>query len=162
MVGPAGAGNFNTANENWERERTGGPKGTSFFRSSYEVIPDVIVLETEPVKYPRAPISKRRVYIDTRSMVTYTSVNYDRQGKVYKNFEHGNGVSIGKDGTANNFYRNKPLWSWNFVIVHDVQTGRISLPELVKSIPGGYETHYDDPNDYDRYLTKSAIRRLGA
>ena len=62
----------------------------------------------------------------------------------------------------NTVYRTKPLWSWNFVIVHDVQTGRISLPELVKSIPGGYETHYDDPNDYDRYLTKSAIRRLGA
>ncbi len=162
MVGPAGAGNFNTNDDNWERERTGGPQGTSFIRSSYEVIPDVIVLETEPVKYPRAPISKRRVYIDARSMVTYTSVNYDRQGKIYKNFEHGNGVSIGKDGTANNFYRNKPLWSWNFVIVHDVQTGRISLPELVKSIPGGYDTHYDDPNDYDRYLTKSAIRRLGA
>ena len=40
--------------------------------------------------------------------------------------------------------------------------GVFLLPELVKSIPGGYDTHYDDPNDYDRYLTKSAIRRLGA
>ena len=50
----------------------------------------------------------------------------------------------------------------NFVIIHDVQTGRISLPELVKEMSGGYPTHYDDVADYDRYLTKSAIRRLGA
>ena len=48
------------------------------------------------------------------------------------------------------------------MIIHDVQTDRISLPELVKEMSGGYPTHYDDVGDYDRYLTKSAIRRLGA
>ena len=55
----------------------------------------------------------------------------------------------------------KPLWSWNFVIAHDVQTNRISLPELVKS-SGGYDTHYNDPEDYNRFLTVSAMRRLGS
>lgn len=162
MAGPAGPGNFNSKDPNWRRERTGGPQGTSFFRSDYEVIPDVIVIECEPVGYPRAPISKRRVYLDARTMVTYTSVSYDRQGKVFKNFEHGNGMSIDKDGTVTKAYRGGPLWSWNFVIAHDVQTGRVSLPELVKEMSGGYPTHYDDAADYDRYLTKSAIRRLGA
>ena len=162
MVGPAGPGNFNSKDPNWKRERVGGPQGTSFFRSDYEVIPDVVVIECEPTGYPRAPISKRRVYIDARTMVAYTSVSYDRQGKVYKNFEHGNGMSIDKDGTVTKAYRGGPLWTWNFVIIHDVQTGRISLPELVKEMAGGYPTHYDDTADYDRYLTKSAIRRLGA
>ena len=122
----------------------------------------MVVIDCEPTGYPRAPISKRRVYLDARTMVAYTSVSYDRQGKVYKNFEHGNGMSIDKDGTVTKAYRGGPLWSWNFVIIHDVQTGRISLPELVKEMAGGYPTHYDDQADYERYLTKSAIRRLGA
>lgn len=162
MLGPAGPGNFNSSHPNWERERVGGPKGKSFLRSSWEVIPDVIVLETEPVKYPRAPISKRRIYIDARAMVAFNSISYDRRGEVYKSFEHGNGVSIGKDGAVvNALGGKKPLWSWNFVIAHDVQTNRISLPELVKS-SGGYDTHYNDPEDYNRFLTVSAMRRLGS
>ena len=159
-LGPAGVGNFNVNDENWERQRVGGPSGQSFFRSNWEVIPDVIVLETEPVKYPRAPISKRRVYIDARAMVAFNSVNYDRRGEVYKNFEHGNGMTIAADGTPANVLDGKPMWTWNYVIVHDVQTNRISLPELVRS-SGGYNTHYNDPNDYNRYLTVSAMRRLG-
>ena len=108
MVGPAGGGNFNSKDPNWKRERVGGPQGTSFFRSDYEVIPDVVVIECEPTGYPRAPISKRRVYIDARTMVAYTSVSYDRQGKVYKNFEHGNGMSIDKDGTVTKAYKGGP------------------------------------------------------
>lgn len=162
MLGPAGPGNFNSTHPNWERERVGGPKGKSFLRSSWEVIPDVIVLEAEPVKYPRAPISKRRIYIDARAMVAFNSISYDRRGEVYKSFEHGNGISIGKDGAVvNALGGKKPLWSWNFVIAHDVQTNRISLPELVKS-SGGYDTHYNDPEDYNRFLTVSAMRRLGS
>ena len=162
MLGPAGPGNFNATHPNWERERVGGPKGKSFLRSSWEVIPDVIVLEAEPVKYPRAPISRRRIYIDARAMVAFNSISYDRRGELYKSFEHGNGISIGKDGAVvNALGGKKPLWSWNFVIAHDVQTNRISLPELVKS-SGGYDTHYNDPEDYNRFLTVSAIRRLGS
>ncbi len=159
-LGPAGIGNFNPNDENWRRPRVGGPEGKSFVRGTWEVIPDVIVLETEPVKYPRAPISKRRVYIDARAMVAFTSVSYDRRGEVYKSFEHGNGMSIGGDGTVAKVFNNKPMWQWNYVIVHDVQTNRISIPELVRS-SGGYDTHYDDPDDYNRYLTVSAMRRLG-
>ncbi len=159
-LGPAGPGNFNVNHENWERPRVGGQNGQSFFRSHWEVIPDAIVLETEPVGYPRAPISKRRVYIDARAMVAFNSVSYDRRGEVFKNFEHGNGMTIGADGTPANVLDGKPMWTWNFVIVHDVQTNRISLPELVRS-SGGYDTHYNDPNDYNRYLTVSAMRRLG-
>jgi hypothetical protein len=112
------------------------------------------------VKYPRAPISKRRVYIDARAMVAFNSINYDRRGELYKSFEHGNGMSISADGRPANVIDGKPFWSWNYVIVHDVQTNRISLPELVKS-SGGYDTHYNDPEDYNRYLTVSAMRRLG-
>ena len=160
-LGSAGPGMFNPHHENWERERVGGAQGKSFFRGNWEVIPDVIVVDAEPVKYPRAPIGKRRIYIDARAMVSFGSVNYDRRGEVLKSFEHGNGMSIGKDGTVANVLNGKPLWSWNYVNIHNVQTNRVSLPELVRS-SGGYTTHYNDENDYNRYLTVSAMRRLGS
>ena len=53
MVGPAGPGNFNSKDPNWKRERVGGPQGGSFIRSDYEVIPDLVVIETEPTGFPR-------------------------------------------------------------------------------------------------------------
>ena len=87
--------------------------------------------------------------------------NLEGRGEVLKSFEHGNGMSIGKDGTVANVLNGKPLWSWNYVNIHDVQTNRVSLPELVRS-SGGYTTHYNDENDYNRYLTVSAMRRLGS
>ena len=160
MLGPAGPGNINTNHENWERERIGGPKGGSFFLSDWEVMPDVIVLEAEPVGYPRAPISKRRIYIDARAMVAFNGISYDRRGELFKSFEQGNGISIGRDGTEIKPHNGKKIWSWNTVLAHDVQSNRVSLIELAKS-SGGYDTHYDDPNDYDRFLTVSAMRRLG-
>lgn len=159
MLGSAGPGNINTDHENWEREKIGGPQGESFFVNDWEVIPDVIVLEAEPTGYPRAPISKRRVYIDARCMAAFNSISYDRRGNIYKTFEHGNGICIGRDGTVVK-ENGKPLWSWNTVTVHDVQTNRISLVQLVKE-SGGFKTHYNDPSDYNKYLTVSALRRLG-
>ncbi|HIE90042.1 MAG: DUF1329 domain-containing protein [bacterium] len=163
MLGTGATGNFGGDHPNWERPKVGGAEGKSFFRTSYELIPDVIVLDAEPIKYPRAPISKRRVYIDARSMQGWNGINYDRRGEAYRSFEQGNGMSIGKDGVAVNALNGKsPLWTWNHVISHDIQTNRISLIQLVDEVKGGHKTHYNNPEDYDRFLTVSAMRRLGS
>ena len=161
LVGPAGRGRFNPDHPNWERKRTGGPKGKSFFESSYEVIPEVIVVKLEPLGYSRAPYSKVHVYIDARNMVAFDRVGFDRNGKIWKNFEQGNGDGMGIADKEFRYQPEFPFWSWHYVMAHDVQANRMSLLEHVEKIPG-YRTHYNDDTDYERFLTVQALRRIGS
>jgi hypothetical protein len=47
------------------------------------------------------------------------------------------------------------------VHVFDIQTGRMTRLEQVHSITGGHTMSVNDSGIYDRYLTSTALMRLG-
>jgi hypothetical protein len=42
-----------------------------------------------------------------------------------------------------------------------VQTNRVTRLEQVKEVVGGYRSEANNPDAYDRFLTKGALRRMG-
>lgn len=160
--GPLLAGSsdgWNPDHPNWEHTTHGGPKGKTFWDSKAELLPECIIIDAEPVMYPRAPISKKRVWIDARTMLPVAMVSYDRRGQAYRSFDgayalykkNGKVVMDGKH----------PYWSWAFVHCHDIQTGNLTRLEQVKQV-GGYESRPNQNDMYDRYLTTAALQRLGS
>jgi hypothetical protein len=147
-------------NENYEPAVHGGPKGITFFDQTMELIPETIVVEAEPTGYPRAPVSKKRVWIDTRNMMFIAYVTYDRRGELWKSFEpsfsqYVQGDTVKMDGEH-------PVWSWTHVHTHDIQTNRMSRFYQAKEVRGGFYSGYNQGDLYDRYMTVPAIQRLGS
>lgn len=144
---------------NWERGVHGGPKGETFFDQAMELVPETIVIEAEPTGYPRAPVSKKRVWLDTRNMMYVAYLTYDRRGELWKSFEpsysqYTQGDLVHMDGDY-------PTWSWTHVHSHDIQTNRMSRFVQAKQVRGGFYSGYNQDNLYDQYMTIPAIRRLG-
>jgi hypothetical protein len=146
---------------NWEPPVHGGPQGTTFWETSVELCPEVLVVEAEPTGYPRAPVGKKRVWLDVRNMAYVAYVTFDRKGDLWKTFEVGwsqrvKGSAVDKDKTGN------PVWGPTQVHSYDVQSGRMSRLYLAQQLSNGLKAEYDGPADaYDKYLTEQAIRRLG-
>jgi len=147
---------------NWEKNRHGGGKGKTFIDTYMELIPEVIVLEAEPTGYPRAPVSKKRVWIDVRNNMYVASVTYDRRGEVWKSFETGSGQFV--DGAA--VFKDTsghPAWSWTYVMVHDIQSNRMSILSHVHQVTGGWTTTFKMDGDViNKFLTAQAMQRLGS
>lgn len=145
---------------NWERPVHGGPEGQTFFDTAMELVPETIVVEAEPVGYPRAPVSKKRVWIDTRNMMYVAYVTYDRRGDLWKAFQPG--YSLYEKGDLSYKDGNNTAWSWVYVMSHDIQTNRMSRFIQAKEVRGGYKSGWNLEGDlYNRYFTVQAIRRLG-
>ncbi|MEM8660199.1 MAG: DUF1329 domain-containing protein, partial [Pseudomonadota bacterium] len=147
-------------NPNYEPAVHGGPEGITFFDQSMELIPETIVVEAEPTGYPRAPVSKKRVWIDTRNMMFVAYVTYDRRGELWKSFEpsfsqYVQGDTVKMDG-------DHPVWSWTHVHSHDIQTNRMSRLYQAQEIRGGFKSGYNEGDLYERYMTVPALRRLGS
>lgn len=152
--------NWNGDRDNWEPGVHGGPKGQTFFDQTMELVPETIVVEAEPTGYPRAPVSKKRVWIDTRNMMYVAYNTYDRRGELWKSFEpsysqYTKGDMVQMDG-------DHPAWSWTHVHSHDIQTNRMSRFVQAKKVRGGFYSGYNQDNLYDQYMTVPAIRRLGS
>jgi hypothetical protein len=158
MLG-AVSGNFMGGDPNWERKVHGGPKGQTFFETYMELVPETIVVECEPVGYPRAPVSKKVVAIDTRNMMFVSYITYDRRGEIWKSFEPAFSQYSGPGGTVNDGAH--PAWSWTHVHSHDIQTNRMSRFVQAKKVTGGYESAWNQGSIYDQYMTLQAIGRLG-
>ena len=151
--------NWQPAHENWEHTTHGGPQGHTFWDMDVELIPEAIVVDAEPVKFPRAPISKKRVWFDARTLAPLMMVSYDRRGEIFRSFD-GAG-SLYTDGKNTVYDGKHPYASWTRVHAHNIQTNRMTRLEQVKRISGGYETKVNTDDLYDKYLTQAAIRRLG-
>lgn len=121
----------------------------------------MLVLEAEPTGFPRAPVSKKRVWIDTRNMFAIAYVTYDRRGELWRSFEVGSSQQV-KGDLANLEKNGKPAWSWSYVHAQDVQTNRFTRFNHSQSIKGGLTVGFDTEDAYDKYLTIQAIRRLGS
>ena len=140
-LGPAGT-NWHGDRPRWEPEVHGGPKGQSFYEFEYELKPEVLVVDSEPTGYPRAPVGKRRTYVDVRNMMPLVGLTYDRRGELWKSveaafgrYERG-GVSV-KDGYG------ETVWSCQKVHIHDSQTNRISRFYLAEDATGGYKSNWN-------------------
>lgn len=145
---------------NYEPGVHGGPKGKTFFDQTMELIPEALVVEAEPTGYPRAPVGKKRVWIDTRNMMFVAYVTYDRRGELWKSLEpsfsqYVQGDLVKMDG-------DHPAWSWTHVHTHDIQSNRMSRFFQAKEVRGGINSGYNEADLYNRYMTISAIRRLGS
>jgi hypothetical protein len=162
FLGALSSNNFHSEDPNWECPVHGGPHGKTFFSVDFELIPEVLIVEAQPTGYPRAPVGKKRVWIDARSQMFPTYVTYDRRGAIWKSFEPGfaqyknaHGEVLEADGT--------PAWSWLYVHSHDIQANRMSRLWHVKEIAGGYKSQFGNHGQdvYDKFLTVQAIARLG-
>ncbi len=160
MLGAVSGNWTGDVDKNWERGVHGGPDGQTFFDTKMELCPEVIVVEAEPVGYPRAPVSKKRVYIDARNMMFIGYVTFDRRGEMWKTFEPSFSQYATND--AQLLDGDHPAWSWTHVHSHDVQSNRMSRFLQAKQMSGGHKSVYNMGSDiYSRYLTPQAIRRFG-
>ena len=78
-----GSGHFQWLpdNANWEPPLIGDKQDQSYFYVGKSLIPEVIIFEGEPVSYPNAPVSKRRIFVDARNMGVIQAITYDRHGE---------------------------------------------------------------------------------
>ena len=150
---------WNAQDPNWEHSVHGGEGGKTFWDTEVELVPEAIVVEAEPTGYPRAPISKKRVWFDARTLLPLSMVSFDRRGEIFRSFDGA--FSLYEKGDKRVMDGDHPYWSWTRVHAHDIQTNRITRLAQVKEIEGGYRTKVNDPDVYERYLTQAALRRLG-
>ena len=154
------SGGWNAAHPNWEHGTHGGAQGHTFWDTTVELVPEAIVVEAEPVKFPRAPVSKKRVWFDARTQLPIGMVSYDRRGDPYRSFDGAYGLYQAGDKS---FMDGKhPYWSWGHVHAFDIQTGSMTRLEQVRNISGGHATRVNDAGIYDKYLTNAALMHLGA
>ena len=154
------SGGWNPGHPNWQHRTHGGPNGITFFDTVVELVPEAVVVEAQPVKFPRAPVSKKRVWFDARTLLPIGMVSYDRRGEPYRSFD---GAYSLYESTGKSFLDGAhPYWSWTHVHVFDIQTGRMTRLEQVRTIAGGHTTSVNDAGIYDKYLTSAALIRLGA
>jgi len=155
------AGDWHGDADNWMIPVHGGPKGMSFFDTSYQLCPEVLIVEAEPTGYPRAPVSKKRVWIDLRNMAFVAYVTYDRRGEIWKSFEVGYSQRV--KGATKYLDRNGHLeWAPTYVHSHDIQTNRLTRLLVAERLSNGMKGDYEVPDAYDKYLTVQAMQRLGS
>jgi hypothetical protein len=163
FLGAIGSKNFyGGITDNWEAPTHGGKKGKTFYDTWFELIPEAIVFEGSPTGYPRAPVGKKRVWLDARNMMFPSYVTFDRRGNIWKQFEPGFSQYSNEKLTIKDS-AGRPDWSWLYVHSHDIQVNRMTRFHQCKQVPGGYKSHYSsgDSEVYNKFLTNSAIARLG-
>jgi len=160
--GPALAalsGNWNSGHENWEHNTHGADSGERWWDMCVELVPEALVIEARPVAFPRAPISRKRVWFDARTLLPFVMVSYDRRGEIFRSFDGA--YSRYADGNRQVMDGPHPYWSWTHLHAHNIQTGQISRIEQVASLPGGHRMLVNDEAVRERYLTTHALRRFG-
>ncbi len=98
------------------------------------------------------------MWFDARTLLPVAMVSYDRRGDVFRSFDGA--YALYEAGDQRVMDGAHPYWSWGHVHAFDVQTGRMTRLEQVKSVGGGHRTLVNDPEIYERYLTKNALIRL--
>jgi hypothetical protein len=146
--------------DNWVLDRHGGTSGKRFFDSTFELVPEAIVIDMEPVGFPNAPYGKRRVWFDARNMSPLTAIIYDRKGEIIKNYMSQWTLYQMPDGTQWP-EKGDPYWSWTKLTAHNMPRDSISLMQHVREIDGGFKVRLNEPELYQEFCTIPAVRRLG-
>ncbi len=153
------AGGWSSEHPNWEHKTHGGPRGNLFWDHVVELVPEAIVIEAEPVRYPRAPVGRKRVWFDARTLTPFQMVSYDRRGELFRHFDAA--FASYDDGKGRVMDGKQPYWSWATVHAFNIQTRRMTRLEQVREVAGGHTIRVNDPTVYEKYLTQSAMQRLG-
>ncbi|MAA75895.1 MAG: hypothetical protein CMN28_14435 [Salinisphaeraceae bacterium] len=153
-------GNVNIDRENWEPVEQA--SNNKFWETEYEMTPECIVVECEPTAFPRSPISKKRVYVDTRNSQVCAAVRYDKQGKLWANFEMAFAQFKKGDQMVPGWNGKDPAWSWTYVMIYDHQSKRQSRTHNAER-GTGIEGRFAADQDwlYETYCTQGAIQALG-
>ncbi|QID18358.1 DUF1329 domain-containing protein [Nitrogeniibacter mangrovi] len=159
MLGAA-SGNWPGDDPAWDIPVHGGPDGKTFFDTNMELVPECIVIEAEPVGYPRAPVGKKRIWMDARNLIFINMHVYDRRGELFKNYEAA--WNAYEKGNLRHTTGKHTTWSWSHFHSHDMQNNRMSRSNMAKEISDGITTSFDVDGLYEKYLTRQAIARLGA
>lgn len=154
------SGGWNADHPNWEHRTHGGPKGNLFWDTTVELVPEAVVVEAEPIKFPRAPVSKKRVWFDARNHTVVGYMTFDRKGLPYRSFDTAS--SLYQSGTTSVMDGAHPYWSWVHVTASDIQSNSITRLQQVREVEGGHRSGANNPKIYDEYLTQAAMMRLGA
>jgi hypothetical protein len=160
-------GAFNTRwaglEKNWVPAAHGGPKGESFWDTEYELAPEVVILESKPTGYPRAPVGRRLAYVDVRNSIYCGNIRFDRQDKPWVNFETGFGQYVDGDKVMYGADGKTPAWSWVYVLSFDMQNRRMSRAIHQEECFGGHKSVFKADNDqmFNRFFTQQALQRLG-
>ncbi|SEQ47388.1 Protein of unknown function [Solimonas aquatica] len=152
--------NWSSEHPNWERGVHGGPKNQTFWDASVELVPEAIIVEAKPLKFPRAPVSKKRVWFDARNQAVIGMITYDRRGEPFRSFDGA--YSLYEAGAKKVMDGQHPYWSWTHVTASDIQTGDVTRLQQVRQIAGGHMSGANDPGIFERYMTQKALIRLGA
>ena len=148
-------------NDNWRPDLVGGPQDLSYYNVGKSLIPEVIVFEGEPVGYPNAPVSKRRIFLDARNMAAVQSITFDRNGDVWKGFEGGGGQRVADDKTMLTS-DGRPEWSWCWGISHDIQRNNVTRFHHGETCRGNWNSALDPDQDMvNEYMTQQALLRMG-
>ena len=152
-------GGWTSEHPNWEHKTHGGPKGNLFWDQVVELVPEVIVIEAEPIRYPRAPVGRKRVWFDARTLIPFQMVSFDRRGELFRHFDAA--FARYDDGRSRVMDGGEPYWSWATVHAYNVQTRRMTRIEQVREVAGGHTMRVNDPTVYEKYLTQAAMLRQG-
>ena len=150
--------NWNHESSNWAHKTHGGPKNNLFWDTTVELIPEVIVVEAKPNSYPRAPISKKQVWFDARTLLPLSMISYDRSGKPFRFFD-GSFSQYEKKGVKV-MNGEHPYWSWTAIHAFNIQTNRMTRIEQVKEVDG-HKMLVNNPQIYDKYLRIESLQQFG-
>jgi hypothetical protein len=151
---------WSSQSDNWHHATHGGPEGNLFWDTFVEMVPETLIVEANPTGYPRAPVSKKQVWFDARTLLPQVMVSYDRRGAMFRSFEGA--YSVYDDGKGRVMDGDHPYWSWCVVHAFNLQTSHMTRLEQVQEIPGGHRMRVNDPEIYDKYLTRTALESLGS
>ncbi len=151
--------NWSSDHANWEHDTHGGPSGNSFWNTNVELVPEAIIIEAQPTGFPRAPVSKKHLWFDARNQTLIGMVTFDRNGAPYRSFDGA--YTLYEKGDKKVMDGQHPYWSWANVTASDIQTGVVTRLQQVRALEGTHVSEANNPRIYDRYLTQTALMRLG-
>lgn len=154
------SGAWESTDDNWQHGVHGGPQGQTFWDTELELVPEAIAVDAEPVGFPRAPVGRKRVWFDARTQLPLGMVTYDRRGELFRSFDGAYGLYEKPDGQRVMDGKHT-YWSWGHAQAFDVQSGKMTRIEQLASIGNGHRMKVNDEDIYSRYLTNTALRRLG-
>lgn len=153
------SGGWNANHPNWEHKTHGGPRGRTYWDTTVEMVPEAVIVEAKPVKFPRAPVSKKRAWFDVRNHTVVGYMTYDRRGEPYRSFDGS--YALYESGDKRVLDGQHSYWSWAHVTASDIQTGGVTRLEQVKEIGAIVKSGANDPACYDTFLTQTALIRMG-
>jgi hypothetical protein len=155
-------GNSRVEEKGWLLPTCGGKTGKKYFRAKLQLIPECYICELSPTHYPRAPISKKRIWFDARTIYPFTMVAYDRQGKPWQLYQ-GGGDAYRKTPNAVQWNNDLPdEWvGWSYFHSMDIQSRRMTRAQIVPEIQGGYKLGINQNRYLEEYCSMDALRRLG-